>query len=593
MRYLLLTLFLLASLFGHTQAVKKVLVIGIDGCKADALEAALTPNLDALIANGIYSPHGLNTDVTYSGPGWSAIHTGVWSDKHLVTNNSFTIDDYANFPSFLKRIEDNDPSAYTASICHWSPINTYIVQNNADYVLNVSTDISVTEQAQIQLQNENLTALFLHYDEIDGAGHSYGFNSTVQPYIAAIEMVDLLLGPVLEALENRPTYDQEDWLILVTPDHGGIGTSHGGNNIEERLSFFIASGESVATEVVLKETEVESPAPFDCLNNDFELQFDGNNDYIEVLQDPLFNFGANQDFTVECRVKTSVAADVAIVGNKDWDSGFLPGFVFSFQLPNGPEWKVNIGDGSSRVDLNAPSAIADGEWHTLSVSFDRDGELRMYEDGVFMGAADISGIGNIDVGEGLFFGADIDNDYDFDGSIAEVRIWNEVVSDAAIANYACSTLDESHPSSNELIGYWKINEGSGTVVNDFSGNANLGFINSGSWTEPQPVLMDDYSNTPRLVDIPVTALTHLCIPIEESWNLDGQSWVATCAVEQGDCVSDINGDGLVNLADLLIILSNFGCEGPLCEADLNNDGYVNTFDMISIFFPSFGLPCPQ
>ncbi|HIE84911.1 MAG TPA: hypothetical protein EYQ00_14205, partial [Dehalococcoidia bacterium] len=54
------------------QSDKKVLIIGIDGCRADALELAQTPNIDGLIANGIYSPNALNEDITISGPGWSA-----------------------------------------------------------------------------------------------------------------------------------------------------------------------------------------------------------------------------------------------------------------------------------------------------------------------------------------------------------------------------------------------------------------------------------------------------------------------------------------------------------------------------------------
>jgi len=591
----LLSCLLLSLLLGNIQAqeTQKVLVIGIDGCRSDALLMASTPAIDGLISNGIFSPDGLNTDVTYSGPGWSAILTGVWSDKHLVTNNSFSVDDYATYPSFLKRIEDFDENLYTASICHWSPINTFIVQDYADHVVNFSNDNSIALEAIDQLQTEDVDAMFLHFDDVDHAGHNYGFNPELPEYIAAIEQTDIYVGMVLSALENRPNYANENWLILVTPDHGGIGTSHGGSSIEERTCFFIASGNSIEQELIEKETTIIGDAPEDCLGNTIELQFDGGNDFVEVAPNPLFNFGSTQDFTVECRVRTSQSADVAIVGNKDWDSGLFPGFVFSFQFPSGPEWKVNIGDGSNRVDLNAESAIADGQWHTLSVSFDRDGDLRMYEDGIFMGSADISGIGSINTGEGLFFGADFNNDYNYNGALSEVRLWNEVLSDAAIANYACSSLDGAHPNAANLTGYWKMNEGSGSSAMDSSGNNNNGTISGATWAAPQPIFEDDYSLTPRIADIPVTALSHLCIPIEESWNLDGQSWVPVCNLNQGDCFADINNDGLVNLMDLLALLADFGCVGENCTADLNGDGFVNTTDMISIMIPSYGLECPQ
>ena len=42
----------------------------------------------------------------------------------------------------------------------------------------------------------------------------------------------------------RPSYEQEDWLVIVTSDHGGQGTGHNnGHNVPEILnSFLIVSG---------------------------------------------------------------------------------------------------------------------------------------------------------------------------------------------------------------------------------------------------------------------------------------------------------------------------------------------------------------
>ena len=74
---------LLATLPLHGQTSEaRVLVIGIDGLRSDCLLAANTPALNSLIAEGIFSPDALNNDITYSGPGWSGMICGVWSDKH-------------------------------------------------------------------------------------------------------------------------------------------------------------------------------------------------------------------------------------------------------------------------------------------------------------------------------------------------------------------------------------------------------------------------------------------------------------------------------------------------------------------------------
>lgn len=527
----------LLMLLSLTSNGQRVLLIGIDGCRADVAEIANTPYLDGLKANGFYSPDALNDDITISGPGWSAIVCGVWSDKHLVTGNNFSGNNYAQYPSFFQRIESHDSSLNTVSICHWSPINNSIVGNDADVTTNVTSDLSVALEAAFHLENNDPHAMFLHFDEIDGAGHSNGFAADVPDYVAKIEEVDEHIGTVIKALELRPNYAQEDWIILITSDHGGINFSHGGNTFEEENVMFIASGNSIDQQVVYKDSTFTIDDPFNCLGDTTELAFDGNDDYVSIPNVPLFDFGSSQDFTVECRVRTSEAADVSIVGNKDWDSGFNKGFVFSFKLPSGPEWKINIGDGSNRVDINTGGSIADGEWHTLSVSFDRDGQMRMYEDGIFLTQSSISNIGDITNGEDLMFGADIDLGYDYDGSIAEVRVWDEVLTDQEIQDYACDTINSNHPSYANLIGYWKMNEGNGTSVVDKTSNGNDGQINNASWYTPDSIWTYDYSNTPRIADLSITALGHLCIPIDPNWNLDGTSWIGDCTYDNNDCVN--------------------------------------------------------
>lgn len=528
-KLLFLALTLTISNFCFGQDIKKVLIIGIDGCRPDALQVANTPNLDELIANGIFSPDALNDDITISGPGWSAILCGVWSDKHLVTGNNFSGNNYEQYPHIFKYIEDFDPDLHTVSICHWGPINDFIVLDHADFKLTESSDLLVATQAVAYLAVNDPDILFLHFDDADHAGHSQGFSPEVPAYIQAIESIDTHIGTVMESIRNRPSFLMEDWLVLVTTDHGGLGFSHGGTSIEEERVFFIASSPGISTERIVRDSMVVSDAPENCLGDTTELRFDGQDDYIQIAPNTLFDFGADQDFTVECRVRTNQSADVAIVGNKDWNSGFNPGFVFSFKFPAGPEWKVNIGDGFNRADINTGGLIADNEWHTLSVSFDRDGFMVMYEDGVFVDSADISVVGNIDTGQGLFFGTDFNSNYDYNGAIAEVRIWDAVLHENTISQWTCHRLDETHPNMDNLIGYWKINEGEGqNQVTDFSAHGNNGAVNAANWQTPDSIVLYDYTNTPRLPDVPVTALTHLCIPIEESWSLDGQSWIDAC-----------------------------------------------------------------
>ena len=550
MKNILIILFCLPMLIS-AQATKKVLVIGIDGCRADALSLANTPTIDNLISNGIFSPDALNDDITVSGPGWSAILCGVWSNKHLSFDNSFSGTDYVNYPPVFKYIEDFDNSLHTVSICNWNPINDYIVQNHADLKLNVSSDSSVSAEAANYITNHDPDFLFLHFDNVDHVGHSYGFSPNVSQYITAIEEVDILLSPIMQSIFQRPNYVNEDWLVLLTSDHGGVGTSHGGTSIEHQNVVVLASGNTVSQNIILKDSSLVFDSVFNCLADTVELRFDGIDDYVQIPSSSNLNFGMNQDFTVECRVRTNFAEDVAIIGNKDWVSGNNTGFVLSFKYPSGPQWKVNIGDGVNRADINTGGLIADNQWHTLSVSFDRDGYMKMYEDGQIIDSVDISLIGDITTNAGLFFGLDINQAYPYNGSISEVRVWDALIDNQTIDSWHCSHLDNTHPDFNDLIGYWKLTDGSNaTQVIDYSTNNNNGNVISANWYNFDSTWLYDYTNTPRITDVPVTALTHLCIPIDASWNLDGVSLIPNC---MGTILEETDGDnqGLIKVSDIL------------------------------------------
>jgi hypothetical protein len=55
------------------------------------------------------------------------------------------------------------------------------------------------------------------------------------------------------------------------------------------------------------------------------------------------------------------------------------------------------------------------------------------------------------------------------------------------------------------------------------------------------------------------------------------------------CSGDFNNDGLINIADLLLFLSEFGCNAN-CTADMDGDGYVGSGDLLS-FLAVFSNTC--
>jgi predicted AlkP superfamily pyrophosphatase or phosphodiesterase len=264
MRYFLLVplLFAVTLSLAEEPKTKKVLFIGLDGTRFDAIEKATTPNLDALMKDGIYSDTCLilgdryQKNDTISGPGWSSILTGVWADKHGVHDNSFLGSHYKDFPHFFARLKEVRPDAKTASYVTWEPIHKLIVSaadESKNYEQKDHTtadydryDHEAAAAAVKMLREGNPDALFFYVGQIDVAGHTNGFHPSVPQYIEAIERGDEIVGRLVDAVKARPTYDKEDWLVVVTSDHGGKGTGHSsGHKVPEILnSFLIVSGPS-------------------------------------------------------------------------------------------------------------------------------------------------------------------------------------------------------------------------------------------------------------------------------------------------------------------------------------------------------------
>jgi len=236
----------------------KVLIIGIDGCRPDALQVANTPNLDALIAAGtlfagtdIREPDATDKADTISGPGWSNLLTGVWPDKHNVLDNEFREPNYEQYPHMFARLKEVRPEAVTASFSTWAPIEGKIVS-----AANVSRNFSDEPKDYVRWDREAASAcaeylktadpdlVVCYQGEVDGAGHGHGFHPTVSQYITAIETVDHNVGELVAAIKARPHFADEDWLTIVCTDHGGKGTGHSsGHSVPEiRTTFLVVSG---------------------------------------------------------------------------------------------------------------------------------------------------------------------------------------------------------------------------------------------------------------------------------------------------------------------------------------------------------------
>ena len=230
---------------------RKVIILGLDGVRSDAIMPDSSPFLYSLSEKkGVYftPSHGVE-QISYSGPNWSSILTGVHYEKHQVDDNSFGYPNYSEYPTFFEYIESIDSSINTASIVNWTPINIHILSSVIDFSPQIPmSDLEVFEQAQNILLNADpleVDILFLHFDELDAAGHSYGFNHEVPEYVEVLYTLDSYVESLFNTIEAKRLIN-EDWLFLVVSDHGGDGTGHGdSSNPHINKTVFFAQHPSI------------------------------------------------------------------------------------------------------------------------------------------------------------------------------------------------------------------------------------------------------------------------------------------------------------------------------------------------------------
>ncbi len=241
---------------------KKAVIIGYDGCRADilkekqdkgAINALLKEGASINLAycGGVNYPEQ-NTQDTSTAPGWCSILTGQWADVHGITGNGITktLDTKS---LVLSLVEDGivDNSAFlTKWKGHFSRDGATYLEEKAyceekkfdvDFKL-CKNDAAVHEEAVVEISDKNCADfLFIIYEQTDSTGHDCGFSFNNPKYKQAFRDEDSCGFQLINTIKARENYEKEDWLIIVTSDHGGIKTNHGDASIQERMTFVVTN----------------------------------------------------------------------------------------------------------------------------------------------------------------------------------------------------------------------------------------------------------------------------------------------------------------------------------------------------------------
>jgi predicted AlkP superfamily pyrophosphatase or phosphodiesterase len=236
MRGLGLCLVLLAALLGAASAASAkpdlLILVSIDGFRADYLQRGQTPAISALAADGVSAAmRPAFPSLTF--PNHYTLVTGLYPDHHGVIDN--TMDDpvlghftlaHSLDPGWWNGAEPlwvtADAQGLKTATLFWPGSDREIRGSRPDrwrpYDKAVPADARVDQVLKwLDLpQDQRPDFITLYFDLVDTVGHSDGPDSP--PLDAALRSTDAALGRLVEGLKARGLYGRAN-LILVA-DHG-------------------------------------------------------------------------------------------------------------------------------------------------------------------------------------------------------------------------------------------------------------------------------------------------------------------------------------------------------------------------------------
>lgn len=238
---------------GGVRGVKHVILIGLDGMAANTFAAADMPTLRLMMEQGAWTLHSRSILPSSSACNWASMFMGVGPEMHGYNTwgsskpdfPSIEIGPYGIFPTIAGVLRAHDPEIRMSAMYEWATIGSLIEGEALDVSRNIPYDESHGETITTEFINclDSLRPAFsmVIYDSPDHDGHGSGWGTP--QYLTALHLLDGYIASIVEATKRMGIYD--DTVFIVTADHGGTGTGHGGTSMDEMETPLVLFGKGV------------------------------------------------------------------------------------------------------------------------------------------------------------------------------------------------------------------------------------------------------------------------------------------------------------------------------------------------------------
>lgn len=246
--------------------MSKVLLLHIDGCRADLLGKANTPAIDKLMEEGAWTMEASTVSPSVTLPVHCAIFTSMTPLNHGVLTNVArpTIS-----PSAMGMIEwVKSHGKTTAMYYNWeflrelSPPGYLTRSIFVDTSFDLDGDMQVATTAAADIIHATPDLAFVYLGCLDETGHSFGFDS--EEYMISLANADKAIAHLLDRLEESDLL--KEYTILFQSDHGGIDHEHTEDVPEVMTVPWVLKGPKVKPGKLSPLTSIKSRANVSVLD---------------------------------------------------------------------------------------------------------------------------------------------------------------------------------------------------------------------------------------------------------------------------------------------------------------------------------------
>lgn len=159
------------------------------------------------------------------------------------------------------------------------------------------------------------------------------------------------------------------------------------------------------------------------------LQFNGSSQYASISSTAQNNL---ETVSVSAWIRTSqTPGSITPIVQKYDGSG---GFPYGLQLDTSGRARFTASDGTNTPAVHSGDAVNDGNWHHIVGVRDKGQTLKIYLDGVLKNTTTDTATGTSTNSSGLYVARVGGGAQYFSGTIDEIKIFNEVLSDAKVSH---------------------------------------------------------------------------------------------------------------------------------------------------------------